>query len=126
MFSEALPNELLESTKKDQTAISIEFRKNYSAMYSITLHKVTKKILSTWKITYYQIPIWILQFHGLFILLCLLKMVKRRMEAISGNYSSYARVMNNNEHLQMAVEVNEVSLALGELGQETENKKKLQ
>ncbi len=52
------------------------------------------------------------------------KMAKRRMEAISGNYSSYARVMNNKEHLQMAVEVNEVSLALGELRQETENEKK--
>jgi hypothetical protein len=45
------------------------------------------------------------------------------MESISGNYSSYSRVMNNPEHLQMAIEVNEVSLALGELHQEAENKK---
>jgi hypothetical protein len=32
--------------------------------------------------------------------------------------------MNNPEHLQMAIEVNEVSLALGELHQEAENEKK--
>jgi hypothetical protein len=36
---------------------------------------------------------------------------------ISGNYSSYNRVMNNNEHQQMAVKVDEASSTLDELRQ---------
>jgi hypothetical protein len=52
------------------------------------------------------------------------KMPQRRLEAFSGNISSYSRVMNNPEHLKRAMEVNEVSMALGELRQEAEDDRK--
>ncbi len=52
------------------------------------------------------------------------KMPKRRLEAMSGNINSYARVMNNKEHLEKAIEVNDITMALGELRQEAEEEKK--
>jgi len=52
------------------------------------------------------------------------KMPKRRMEAISGNFSSYARVMNNEEHMRLTMEVNEISMELGELRQEADDGRK--
>lgn len=43
---------------------------------------------------------------------------------ISGNYCSYNRVINNNEHPQMAVKVDEVSSTLDELRQKVEHEQK--
>ncbi len=49
------------------------------------------------------------------------KMPQRRLEAFSGNISSYSRVTNNPEHLKRVMEVDEVSMSLGELHQEAED-----
>jgi hypothetical protein len=43
------------------------------------------------------------------------KMAKRRVEFISGNVNSYARVMNSQEHLDKATEANGLAAILGEM-----------
>ena len=43
------------------------------------------------------------------------KIAKRRAEFISGNVNSYSRIMNLQQHLSLAVEMNELAAMIGEM-----------